>query len=489
MKTFDQNPSSNLPSENNPSSASPEANAINRFPLTDTGNAELLAKLNRDKICYDHGRQKWLLWKEHWWSKEANAEVMRMAKNLARVRARFVNEIEDEDIRKKAKKFAHQSESHARIKSFLELAKSEPLISQSGDGWDTNQMLMGVANGVVDLRSGKLRAGRPVDRITLHSDIFFDSDSKCPRWEQFLNEIFDGNNDLIEFLHRAVGYSLTGDVSEQVLFLCYGTGANGKSTFLEVIKHVLGDYAFNLPFSAFELKSRQSIPNDVAAIEGKRFVTALETDEAAQLNEARIKSLTGGDPITARLLYHEYRTFLPTFKIWLAFNHKPNVNDDSHGFWRRVKLIPFEKRFETEAADPRLIDKLKAEAPGILAWAVRGCLAWRRLGLGTPTVVTQATTEYRAESDPLSQFLEETCQTGADLKVGSTELFEKYRSWATVNSERSLERWRFRQMMKDKGFVVRPYGHDHVYTWIGLALRPDPPQRADASADSLLLVI
>src|SRR5262249_4534420 len=214
------------------------------------------------------------------------------------------------------------------------------------------------------------RRGNPSDRITIHTHIQFDSSARCPRWNQFLVEVFEDNQELIDFVQRAVGYSLTGDTSEQCLFLNFGGGSNGKSTFLEVLRRVAGGYGHNMPFSTLEIKARTSIPNDVAALAGRRLVTASETNESVRLNEERVKALTGCDAITARFLNKEFFTFHPVAKFWLAFNHKPRVADDSHGFWRRIRLIPFLHEFKDTARDKHLLEKLLAEAPGILVWAV-----------------------------------------------------------------------------------------------------------------------
>lgn len=188
-----------------------------------------------------------------------------------------------------------------------------------------------------------------------------------------------GPVDLVRFVQRAVGYSLSGATGEQCLFLLYGTGADGKGTFTNQLKRVLGDYGWNMPFATIEAKDRAAIPNDLAALAGRRFVVASETNDGTRLNEGRIKALTGSDPITARFLHGEFFEFEPVAKFWLSVNHKPVVRDESHGFWRRIRLIPFMKTFPI---NPTLGDRLHTKAPGILAWAVRGCLHWQREGPG-----------------------------------------------------------------------------------------------------------
>jgi putative DNA primase/helicase len=267
----------------------------------------------------------------------------------------------------------------------------------------------------------------------MYVDIMYDPNAECPRFEQFLPEVFEGKVEVIDYVHRAVGYSLTGDTSEQCLFPCWGKGSNGKSVFLKTIRLVTGGHGHNTPFSTLDYQSRNAIPSDVADLAGKRLVTASETAESTRLNEDRIKALTGGDPVTARHLYGRWFTFEAEFKLWLAVNHKPRVQDDSHGFWRRVRLIPFTRRFSAKEIDKHLDAKLAAEAPGILAWAVRGCLKWQREGLEPPEVITRATAEYREEQDPLAEFIRMRCDVGEGLVARAGELYGAYYTWAMVS--------------------------------------------------------
>jgi putative DNA primase/helicase len=292
------------------------------YPRTDAGNAELFARGFANKARFDHRRGRWLIWLGHWWAEDEKEMVLQAAKKIARFRLQYSTTIDNATGADLEAKWALRSESRPRLEAMLKLAQSEHPLSDPGKGWDANPWLLGVPNGVVDLRTGQLSDGNQSDKITMHTNVPFNPSSKAPRWEQFFDQIFGGNQELIDYVQRAAGYSLTGDVSEQVLFLAYGTGANGKSTFLEVLRHIIGTYAYNLPFSAFELKARSAIPNEIAALSAKRFVTAIETNESAELNEGRIKALTGSDPITARFLYREFFTFIPTSKYWLAFNHK-----------------------------------------------------------------------------------------------------------------------------------------------------------------------
>jgi len=244
--------------------------------------------------------------------------------------------------------------------------------------------------------------------------------------------MFGGNEELGAFIHRALGYSLTGETGEQCLFLCYGTGSNGKGTLLNTIRRdVLGDYGHALAFSTIEHDPRPGAQsNELAALLGRRFVVSSETNEGRRINEGRIKWLTGCDPIRARFLYAESFEFQPVAKFWLAVNHRPKVTDTSQGFWRRIRLIPFLREFKKDA-DPHLIGELIAELPGILNWAVQGVLEWQARGLEAPDAVVSATESYRLESDPIGQFIAECCLAAEDYVVRAKSVYEAYRRWAT----------------------------------------------------------
>ena len=400
------------------------------FRRTDAGNGEYFARLYGDRLRYDHRRGRWLVWADHWWRDDETRLVRRLAKEAARARYGQATIIADLRERADEARFAIGSENRQRIDAMLLAAQSEPPIADAGDRWDADTWLLGVANGVLDLRTGRLRPGSPQDRVTLHTDIAFDAAAACPRWERFLDEVFEGNEALVDYVKRAVGYSLTGRTSEQCLFVCHGTGANGKSVLLAILRLIAGEYGANTPFATLEAQARTSIPNDVAALAGRRLVTASETNDGVRLNEARLKALTGGDAMSARFLHGEFFTFTPVAKLWLAVNHRPRVGDDSEGFWRRMRLIPFGRAF-TRDADPELADELRSELPGILAWAVAGALAWQAQGLQPPAAVTAATGSYRTESDPLAEFLEAACVTSETAQVAAASAYRAYRTWAT----------------------------------------------------------
>lgn len=410
------------------------------FPLTDAGNGEMIAELYGDILRFDHLRGRWLLWQGHYWSEDDDGGVRRLAKDMARERFRRAADVDNPDEKGRIARWAVQSENRARIDAALYMASAEPPLADSGRDWDADPWALGVQNGVVDLREGTLHDGRRDERITMRTRIEFDPEADCPRWRQFLLEVFSGEGEMVEFIQRAIGYSLTGATDEQVMFLMIGMGANGKSKFQSVLRALGGGYAANSPFATFESATRGGIPNDLAALAGKRIVTCSESAEQARLNESRLKSFVHGDDTTARFLNREFFTFQPAAKLWLASNHKPRVTDDSHGFWRSVRLIPFRRSFTGQEADPALEAKLMAELPGILAWAIDGCLKWQQDGLRPPESVVIATEEYRAESDPLSEFIAAVCETGPDYTEMGGALKAAYDSWCDTSGVGMRER-------------------------------------------------
>lgn len=439
--------------------------AADPFKTTETGDAEFFASCMGELVRFDHRRGRWLVFDGSRWAPQSDGEVDRLA--LEAIRARQRAAVGD----KERLKWAVGGEGRKRRGNLLALAQSVKPIAEAGDDWDTDPWLLGVRNGVVDLRTGLLREGRPEDRITMQASVTFDPDAKCPIWDKTLTDIFGGDEELMSYFDRFVGYSLTGDCREEALAFCWGDGANGKGTVMNTIARILGDYADDLPFSALELHERSGIPNDIAKIVGKRFVTSSESGEARRLNEARVKALTGRDPITARFLQREFFTFQPMAKFWLASNHKPVVRDTSAGFWRRMHLIPFTQSF-AQKPDLELKDKLMAEAEGILARLVRGCLAWQRTGLNAPERVKQATESYRSESSPLGRFLEARCVISEEAKATFGDLFAAYQSWCAMTRELGpLNRRQFSDALHDR--FQQDVNAKQRVTFVGVGLVSD----------------
>ena len=446
-------------------------NGTQKFPRTDAGNAEMFADLRGESVRFDHKAGRWLIWDKarSRWTEDKQGKVRILAKKTARSRAKAALNIVNGDEKKREVSWAVHSEGRFAIDAALELAKSEPPISDDGEGWDSDPWLFGVSNGIVDLRTGKLRAATQQDHITKASPVVFNPHANCPRFKTFLAEVFDGDSELMEYVQKAVGYTLTGLTREQCFFACHGAGQNGKSTLFEVILYIMGDYGTDLPFSVLE-KKKQLPVGEGMNLPGARFAKSVETREDLQLDEARIKSWTGGDTITINPKFRAPLSFTPTHKLWLAFNHKPCVTDDSDAMWRRVRLIPFNHTFTTAQADKRLLDKLKAEAAGVLNWAIAGCLAWQTKGLKTPAAVERATDEYERESDPLAQFFEDCCELGFSYTVPKGDLRVAYERWCQTNREKPLNRNAFAERMRDRGFGEGSTGRARY--WSGLRVLP-----------------
>ena len=332
------------------------------------------------------------------WTPDKNGQIVRFAKDTVRNIYSEAAQLPEGNPRTTLVKHALQSEDAKRIHAMVQLAQSETGISVTPDQLDANPWLLNCSNGSVDLRTGKPLPHARENLCTKQVPVNFDSKAKCLTWKAFLHRIMGGNESLVRFLQRAIGYSLTGQITEQVLFLFYGTGANGKSTFVETMRALLGDYAQQADFETFLIGKNEGGPrNDIARLKGARFVSAVESGQSRQMAETVIKQVTGGDKIAARFLYQEFFEFSPQFKLFLVANHKPQVRGTDEAVWRRIRLVPFDVKIPQEERDKHLPEKLQSELPGILAWAVRGCVKWQEKGLGEPTEVLEATQEYREE--------------------------------------------------------------------------------------------
>lgn len=352
------------------------------FHTTDLGNAQRLVAHHGEDIRYCPDFKKWLIWDGLRWCFDEDGAVMRRAKDTVRsIYAETANETND-TRRAALAKHAVASESAGRLAAMVELAKSEAELVARSSEFDADPMLLGVGNGTVNLLTGGLWEPRREDYITKQAMTHYDPAAQCPLWLSFLNRIMGGDTEMIGFLQRAMGYALTGSAKEQCLFLLYGVGANGKSTFLNVIGELAGDYGANTPAESLMVQQNSGVRNDIARLRGVRFVTAIETEDGQRLAESLVKSLTGGDTISARFLYGEFFDFTPQFKLFLAANHKPVIKGDDYAIWRRVRLVPFEVTVPEGEQDRDLPEKLRAELPGILNWAIEGCHEWIAQGCG-----------------------------------------------------------------------------------------------------------
>lgn len=425
------------------------------FNTTDLGNAKRLVARYGDKIRYCFPWKKWLCWDGKAWRIDDDGHILRLAKDTIKNIYQEASQISDSDHRGKVAKWAIKSEEEKKLKSMVSLAQSEPGIPIYPQVLDANPYLLNCSNGTIDLKVGELKPHTRKDFITKTIPIEYKPDTDCPRWIEFLETIFHWNYDLISYVQSAVGYSLTGDISEQCFFLLHGVGANGKSTFLNCIAELLGEFSQTTDFETFLIKKNDGgIRNDIARMKGQRLITAIESEGERRLAESMVKQLTGGDTISARFLFAEFFDFKPTFKIWLAANHKPNIRGTDYAIWRRIRLIPFDVTIPEDKRDSKLAEKLRAELPGILAWAVQGCLEWQKNGLQTPNEVKSATNKYQGEMDVVGLFLNECCLVkpeSPEVKTVSSELYEVYKDWCGQNGEFALDNRKFGRRLSEKG--------------------------------------
>lgn len=444
----------------------PRAEGSPAFPLTDAGNAERFAARNVGKVIFVHGWDRWLVWDGSRWAPDEKRAVYQLAIETVRsIHAEAATAAEPAAI----SKHALTSEKRERIEAMLALARVLDPIAVSPDDLDRSADLFNVANGTIDLRTGRLSSHARRPYLTKRSPAVWDPEAKASLWERFLERVLP-DADVRAYVQRAMGYSLTGNVSEHCLFFAHGAGANGKSTFLEVVRELAGEGEYAKAAAPDLLLSRKQDRHavEIADLRGARFITTVEAGEGRAWDESRVKWLTGGDMLTARLLYGAPFSFQPTHKLWIAANHRPRVNGTDHGFWRRVHLIPFVVTIPKEEQDPNLRAKLSDELDGILRWAVEGCLQWRRGGLRPPRTVLAATQAYRASEDVLAAFLGEACVEAQGSRVLVGALYDEFRRWAERSGERQMTKRAFGDALEERGIERKASNGSRWFFGIGL---------------------
>ena len=437
----------------------------NEVLATDMGNAIRFAADHGDCLRYVHAWKKWIVWTGQRWQIDETGEVVRKAKETARNIFKEAANQRDDDKSKRLAAWAMKSQSVARIDAMLKLAKSELPFPISHEQLETSPWLFNCQNGTLDLHTGKLQPHNPDDLLLSVSPVEFDSDADCPTWMAFLETIMGGDKEMIRYLMRLVGYSMTGVIREHILPIMYGTGANGKSTFVNAIMSVMGgSYATAAPPKLLVHRKHEEHETQKTELFRRRFVAAMETERGDQLSESLVKSLTGGDPIKARRMREDFWQFMPTHKLWMATNYRPKVRGQDKGIWRRIKLIPFEVSVPLNKQDPELPKRLEAELPGILNWCVLGCLTWQEHGLSTPEAVSDATKQYQNESDYFGQFIAACCDTGSDaLRCYASELFKAFQDWGGRMTQTA-----FGREMNARGYEKKKLGGRMSY--VGIAL-------------------
>jgi putative DNA primase/helicase len=446
---------------------------------TDLGNAERFVGECRGKAMWCGARKAWLVWDGTRWVWDDRKHIVRLAHQVARGIFSDAQHTEDQEEQKRIAAWAMKSQSEARINAMI--SQAAPYLVVGVEELDTDPWVLNCQNGTLDLKTGVLKKHNPEDRITKIVPVEYNPDAKAPRFEKFLEEtLVDG--DVVSFIKRFSGYTLTGVTRERVMAILYGFGKNGKSTLIELLQETLGDYSTNTEVETLLLKRGGGVPNDVAALKGARFVSAAEVEKGRRLAESKVKQLTGSDTVTARFLYGELFDFRPEFKLWLSTNHKPEIRGTDDAIWDRIRLIPFTQRFEGSKADPNLPETLRGERAGVLAWLVEGCLEWQEHGLDAPEAVTAATAEYRSEMDTLAAFFEEHCVIAPNATVPATPLYDRYKLWCDDVREAPEKQKSFGARLKERGFesFQFPSGpHRGRSGWRGIGFSVEDPDPDD----------
>lgn len=454
----DEEPATGAPAA---TSSEDDAETFGGFHLTDLGNAQRIVLRNGEDLRHAVGLG-WLRWDGVRWERvEDGKHVMRLAYDVSERLIEDAKGIADPEVAKKVRSWGLKSQSAPRVHAMVELAGTlTPIAAQVMDFDATSRAnLVVCANGTLDLGTGTLRPSARADMMTRRVSVRYDPDAPCPTWESFLSRIFSADAELLDWLQRACGYTLTGSTREQVMFLCHGSlGQNGKSTFLGTIRYVMGEIARHADFGSFLARGASGsmggqARGDLARLMGARLVTAVEPDEWARFSESTVKSITGGDPITARHMYEREFEYVPTFKLWMAANHRPRVSGTDLAFWRRVRLIPFAVQIPAAERDNELESKLRQEAEGIFAWMVRGAREWLDRGLAPPACVVVATEDYREENDMVGSWVSERCVVDPLASATAVRLYRDFKQWLDDAGEQPWSQTRFGRAMAEKGYT------------------------------------
>jgi len=438
------------------------------FRDSDLGHAEQLIEEHGRDFLYCPELGGWWAWTGVRWEQDTSGEVYRRTYTLLKYNLLCAAETHNTQA---AKKIVEAMKAN-RIESILRNASKQEQVRVKAESFDADPYLFNCINGTIDLRSGQLRGHNRNDLITKLASVEYVENAPADEWGKFLERILP-DDELRAFVQRAVGYSMTGDTSEQCMFINHGsTGSNGKSTFMEAMHAALGDYAMHTPVDTLMIR-RGGIPNDVARLKGQRFVTASESEEGQRLAESKVKEMTGQDTIAARFMRGEWFDFKPTHKLWLSTNHKPKIRGTEDAIWRRIRLIPFDVTIPKAEQDRKLPERLRDELPGILAWAVRGSIQWRQDdGLKAPTKVRKATASYRSQMDVLAGFIVDECVEHPDAKVGLGRLYEVYKTWASDAGEFVKDKREFESNIEERGkYDKRRSGSNGSRQWHGIGLK------------------
>lgn len=418
----------------------------------DTGNALRFLDRYGDIVRYSYNRSKFYVYNGTHWEIDDRGQVRvlidKTIEDMKNEKVYVAEGVDPEDAQDTFHKHIKNSRSNTAKKRMEDELKHH--IPITPEEFDPDDMLLNTQNGYISLATGEQFEPDKSKMFSMIADSELTENQRPDAWLDFLNDIFNYDQEVINFLQRAVGYSLTGSTREQVMFILHGKGRNGKSLFIETIRSILGSYTDNIQAKTLMVKRGDTINNDIAKLQGVRLVTSSEPSEGFRFDEGLIKQLTGGDTVTARFLYGEEFNFDPKFKIWVTTNHKPIVRGTDDGIWRRLLLVPFEVQIPEEKVDKDLKYKLLREAPAILNWAVEGCLEWQRNGLQVPEKIADASEGYRKEMDVIEQFIEDECILNEGERVGAKELYTAYKKWAQEGGEYEMSMTKFGKKVSEK---------------------------------------
>nr|WP_269667822.1 phage/plasmid primase, P4 family [Staphylococcus gallinarum] len=424
-----------------------------RYSYDDTGNAERLKDLFGENIRYNYTSKSWMYYDGKRWKNDDTGRMKiltdKVVENMKNEKLFIADGIDEADMEKY--RYRHWKDSRNHNKKINMMKECEHLLPVRNETFDKDFNLFNVQNGYINLKEGQINEHERENYFTKISNVEYTDKADCPKWDEFLDDIFLGNQDLVKFIQRAVGYSLSGYTSEQVLFVLYGNGRNGKSVFLDILNEIFGNYATNIqPQAIMASKNQSDASPEIAKLDGARLVTTTEPNEGERFDEGLLKQITGGDKVSARKLYENEFEFTPQFKLWMATNHKPYVRGRDEGIWRRFVIIPFDKQIPLHEIDRDLTKKLKRELPAIMRWCVDGFIEWQRIGLSEPAIIKEQRDEYRTEMDSISAFIEECCETDYKFKIAASELFNAYDSWAKRNNQHKMTNVKFATEMLKK---------------------------------------
>jgi putative DNA primase/helicase len=443
------------------------------YELNDTGNAHRFVDRYSDQIRYNYDNRSFMIWNGSYWRDDTSSQIKNMIEVVIDEMKKDAAMEDDREIQKqKLKNVQHAYSSRGKEAMIRESTHIAPLPVSNND-FDKGKKYLNTLSGVVDLSNEAVLEPNKEFLMSKTTNTTISENSPV-LWMKFLNEIFNNDAEMIKFIQKSVGYTLTGSTKEQCMFICYGDGANGKSVFLDVVASMLGDYAVNAQVeTVMSHKGAQAASSDLARLKGARMVTTSEPNEGSKFNEGLVKQLTGGDKITARFLYGKEFEYKPEFKLWLATNYKPVIRGTDMGIWRRIRLIPFEVQIPREKQDKDLTLKLQKELPAILRWAIQGAALWVKEGLQTPKMLDEAIKDYKNEMDIISSFIEDNCQSVIGWETSASEVYLVYAEWARKGNEYLMSLTRFGKEMS-KRFERKRKGQGMVY--VNLRLGKDDGQ-------------